>query len=215
MKQPNPMQPTKPLDLSPHEERLVRLFRCLEAAEQNRALILLAKRLLRRHALGSYRSSSDPVGRPQAELREKLWDRVQRVRPMTKTIDDVKDYDCHVEDEWRECGLDIEELLLGASSDDETAADELIGAYFQCVEDFSLPLMTDFTGPGEDEAEAERRMMQLLKGEALKFIVDWREAIVATLERRAAATKKEASQAECDSSPSFYVRNDGKRDGST
>ena len=178
----HPLPPNE--DLSTDESRLLRLFRCLISNERHEMLCTLTERLLKRYPVDpSLHHYQNPERAGKEELEEALEERLLRTMPYDSSLTDLRDYDYPlVEHAWGE-GEDFLEVLLGSSGNDAAQAEALIESYLEGAYEFDLPLLTDF-GASEEEMRAD------LIQEAIQFLHEWRERIVAQLEQGAFPTRR-------------------------
>ncbi|MCK4838543.1 MAG: hypothetical protein KAS94_07040 [Desulfobulbaceae bacterium] len=161
--------------LGSDEERLVRLFRYFNSADQHELLKNLTVRLLSDCPIDHHlRFCADPKQVEQNELGESTHESIYRVMPVDSYITDLHDHDVHFERiAWDD---EVTEILLGSSQKDPGAAEMLIQAYLAGVEDYRVPLPTEF-GVTEEE------MVRDFLAEAVKLIQTRRETFLSALEK--------------------------------
>ncbi len=181
MNEPNP----HPSSISADEQRLIRLFRCLDEDARSEVLQRLGKRLMMEAAMDSWlRSDEKPCQAASEELSEGIDDRLRRLWPIHSTLLDLLDYDFDVTQYgWHEAAFSIAEVILGSGYNDHDFADRLVEAYVEGSNKYDVPLPCDFVEPEQNREEAVEEMRQELHGEALRFIQSWRENVIRRFEQ--------------------------------
>ena len=159
--------------LGDDELRLIRMFRCLGAADQQGLMVRVGRMLLLAHPP----EPGEPDAKPQ-ELDSGQWewidDQLNWVCPFEGNLvslgDALRTTFCSA---WPE-GFDS--VVLGLSENDSSQAKELVAAYLEQALELDLPLMIDF-GASEEEMEAT------LRAEFMKFIREWREVVLRKVDR--------------------------------
>ena len=172
-------------NLTDDEKRLVRLFRCLDSRGKDKILIETALRLLRVTPIGDRYFSQNPVQDGFEELADPIAERLYGMMPYDSYLTDLHDYDYHFAKIAWEVEDEVADILLGTSKYDAEAANQLVEAYLEGANEFSIPLPTEF-GATEDE------MMADLKDEALKLINSWRKKILNTIEERRGSKRSDS-----------------------
>ncbi len=171
--------------MSEDEQRLIRLFRCLDNEARSEMLQRLGKRLMMEAAVDPRLSFYDkPDQAAREELHEGIDDRLKRLRPVHCDLLDLLDYDFDVTKEgWQEAGFPIEDVILGSGHSDDEFADMLVEAYLEGANKYDFPLPCDFADPNESNEEAVQAMRQDLHREALAFIKGWRDNVIRRFEQ--------------------------------
>jgi len=144
--------PSHPLGpVSGDEQRMIRLFRCLDNGACSETLRRLGKRLMMEAAVNrSLPFSAQPDQAAREELYDKIDDRLTRLRPIHCHLLDLLDYDFDVTQEgWQEAGVHISEVLLGSGQNDDDFAAMLVDAYLEGANKYDAPLPCNFTDPEE------------------------------------------------------------------
>ena len=171
-------------NLTDDETRLIRLFRCLDSDGRECLLREAALRILKVTPIDNYHFFKNPKQEELEELTEPIAERLYRVIPYDSYFTDLHDYDYHfAEIAWED---NVEDILLGISEFDENAAEMLVEAYLEGVDQFRMLLDTDF-GVTEDQ------MITDLRKEALKLIHSWRERILKRIEEQYESKKSDIS----------------------
>ncbi len=179
-------EPNLPSSLiSEDEQRLLRLFRCLNNEARSEMLQRLGKSLMMESAIDPNLSGYEkPAYEAQEELHEEIDDRLKRLMPIHCVLVDLLDYDFDVtEYGWRDSGFSVAQVILGSGQNDDEFADMLVEAYLQGANQYDVPLSCDFMGPELTGEEAVQTMRQDLHQEAVMFIRSWREDVIRRFEQ--------------------------------
>jgi hypothetical protein len=166
-----------PVSLSPGEQRLLRVFRCLPTADQDEVLIRASRLLIRRYPL----DPNNPAKDERDNLFRWQWldEQLSCEMPFTHGIENL---DGNATDALESAWPDgFDQALLGSSLYDSQQAEALIEPYLEKMTELDMPRMIDFDATAEEE---RKHLME----EFGKFISEWRESVLLALER--AATKK-------------------------
>lgn len=173
-----------PSALTDDEQRLLRLFRCLDNNARSETLRRLGKRLMMEAAVDPrLHCYENPEQEARRELRDGIDERLTRLWPHCVLLE-LRDFDYDVTKEgWQEAGISIAEVILGSGQDDEQFADMLVDAYLEGAETYDVPLPSDFAEPEESKEAAVQGMREDLQREALTFIKGWRERVLLAFEQ--------------------------------
>ena len=178
------------VSLPPHEQMLLRLFRCMTDDEQSNALMNAVATLGQRWSLDPGFKRSTPEERAE-ELTGDLMERLRRVCPLggwpgQQTVD----LDCTGDPGfWLEDALGSEpvDYFCRVPFDDDETVGDLACDYLSTIREQDYPVPSDFgydpAGPNDWTEEDE----DMVRGEFLAFLSHWRERVVTTLERQRAS----------------------------
>jgi hypothetical protein len=171
--------------LNEDEQRLIRLFRCLDNDARSEMLQRLGKRLMKEAAIDPDISFyQNPEQEARQELQDEFDERLKRLWPIHCSLLDLKDYDWDVaENGWQEAGIAVSEVILGSAENDDDYAEMLVEAYLEGARRYDVPLLCEFADADVSLQAAEDEMRQDLNREALSFIRDWRENVIRRFEQ--------------------------------
>ena len=171
--------------LGEDEQRLLRLFRCLDNDARSEVLQHLGKRLMMEAAVDPHLSFyQNPEQEARKELHENIDDRLKRLMPVHCVLVDLLDYDYDVtEYGWQDASISVAEVILGSAGNDDEFADMLVDAYLEGASKYDVPLSCEFMGPELSGEEAVQAMRQDLHKEAVMFIRSWRDNVIRRFEQ--------------------------------
>lgn len=170
--------------MSDDEQRLIRLFRCLNNEARSETLQRLGKLLMMEAAVDSLLNDDNPGETARQELHEPIDERLQILKPIHSVLMDLLDYDSNViEVGWREASVSVADVILGSGQNDDEFAGMLVEAYLEGANKYDVPLPCDFASPEESNDEAVQAMRQDLHKEAVTFIESWRENVIRRFEQ--------------------------------
>lgn len=171
--------------LNEDENRLIRLFRCLDGDARSETLQRLGKRLMMEAAVDPWLTLNDNPGETaRQELHEPIDERLQILRPIHSVLMDLLDYDFNViEVGWIDASVSVADVILGSGQNDDEFADMLVEAYLDGANKYDVPLPCDFASPEESKDEAFQALRQDLHKEAVTFIESWREDVIRRFEQ--------------------------------
>lgn len=157
------------LSLNDDENRLLRLFRCLETDERHKILLQISELLIGRYPLSDYRFFENPEQEKREELREDVGERLLQVKPSMEPWDYLDEYIYPtLEAAW---GEEITEVILGSSIWDEHNAEALL---------------TELEETAEREGFHEPPWFE--RKDMIAFIRAWRGKVLSSLEKYAAGS---------------------------
>lgn len=167
--------------LRPHEQVMLRLFRCLTDVNQEKVLRDAIDTLAARFSLDPHHRRNTPTEMEEEIQDEELHDRLHCAAPHEWPGRTLVDFDA-VGDRgaWLDLhSADVAEMLFAVPSRDVSLASALARDYVAELASLTHPLPSNFMA--DDNAIND---VELLQPEFEAFVKQWRESIVQIIERQ-------------------------------